>query len=565
MGAKDSIESPGGMQPIKEGDFPYFRRLWKSVVVALLAASFIPMLVIGGGMYFFTVSILKERTLDALRQEVIEHREAIDEFLSERTSDLRLLATNLGFQHLSSPGALEKVFRSLQEELPCFTDLSIIDDQGRHLAYVGPYDLLGRNYKEAPWFKAVKEKDVYISDVFMGFRQEPHFILAVKQNTAGGFWIIRATVDTAYFDKMVTEVLSHRRGDAFIVNREGVFQTSPRTSGKLMGPSGLKGLHPVEGVGLEETAREILVMAWLQRVPWVCVARFDPEEIYRPLRVLRNLAVGVFVVGAMIIVGTVLLTTNYLFMRLERKRRSIRVLDDQLRHSSRVASSMHLAAGIIRDLNDTLSNIDLVTNWLEEMSHRNLTKEENVSEMRESLGQIKAEVSRARKTTEKFTKATRRSLPVIREIKMNDLLEEILDLLERELHFNRITVKRNYQDPSPLVRSDPSQLRQVFQSLLLNAITAIRKDGQITVTTRGGAEEVSVLVADTGPGIPRDMMDKLFDPVHTAKPDGTGLGLSVSAGIMQKLGGQIGVDSEPGQGATFTVTVPSRFKTQEVE
>jgi two-component system NtrC family sensor kinase len=563
MVGKDRVESSGGLQDIQDKDFPYFRRLWQSVVVALLAASFIPMLVIGGGMYYYTVSIIEERTLDGLRQEVSEHREAIDQFLAERTSDLRLLAANLGFQYLTSPGAVEKVFRFLQNEIRCFTDLSIIDDQGKHLAYMGPFDLLNRNYKEAPWFRAVREKGVYISDVFMGFRKEPHFVIAVKQTTPEGFWIIRATVDTAYFDRMVTEVLSHRKGDAYIVNREGIFQTSPRSAGKLMGRSDLKDVQSFAGVRLEERRGEILVTAWLQRVPWVCVARFDREQIYQPLRNLRNLAIGVFIIGGMIIIGTVLLTTNYLFMRLERKRRSIRVLDDQLRHSSKVASSMHLATGIIRDLNDSLSNIDLVTEWLREMTHRNLTKEENLSEVRESLGQIKAEVSRARKTTEKFSKATRRSLPVIKEVNMNDLLDEILDLLDRETHFNKISVARDYEDSLPLVRSDPSQLRQVFQNLILNAITAIRREGEITLSTRGYGRGVTVSVKDTGPGIPADMIGKIFDPLYAAKPDGTGLGLSISAGILQKLGGRIWATSEPGQGATFTVSLPYEFKAPE--
>jgi two-component system, NtrC family, sensor kinase len=562
MAAKDTQDWPTGFSGDQERDFPYFRRLWKSIVVALLAASFIPMLVIGGGMYYYTVSIIEERTLDVLRMEVEEHRNAIDAFLAERASDLRLLSANLGLEYLTAPGYLEKVFRSLQAELPCFTDLSIIDDEGTHRAYVGPFDLLSKNYKEAPWFKAVKEHDIYVSDIFEGFRKEPHFVIAVKQPLGEGFWIIRATVDTAYFDRMVTEVLSHRKGDAFIVNRQGVYQTSPRSSGRLMGQSELKDLQPFDGVLLEQVRGEILVMAWQQKVPWVCVARFDREEINGALRNARYLAIYACVLGGILIVGTVLLSANYLFSRLERKRRSIRVLDHHLQQSSKVASSMHLAAGIIQEMNDVLSNIDTVTSWLQDMSQRNLTKEENLQEMRESLSQIQAEVSRARKTTEKFSRATRRTVPVVREINMNDLLDEILDLLDRELHFNRITVKRDYLDSIPPVRSDPSQLRQVFQNLVLNAVTAIRREGQITLTTREGVRGVRVTVGDTGPGIPKERIERIFDPVYAATPDGTGLGLSIGVGILKKLGGGISVTSEPGKGAVFTVDIPSQFEIQ---
>jgi two-component system NtrC family sensor kinase len=563
MDTQDNSGRSGSLDQTQEGDFPYFRRLWKSIVVALLAASFIPMLVIGGGMYYYTVSIIEEKTLHDLRMEISEHREAIDAFLSERTMDLKLLSSNLGLGHLTTPGALEKLFRSLQAELPCFTDLSIIDDEGRHLAYVGPHDLLTRNYRETFWFKAVREYGVYISDVFMGFRSEPHFVIAVKQTTNEGFWIMRATVDMAYFDRMVAEVLSERKGDAFIVSRTGVFQTTPRTGGKLMGRSEIKTLEPFSGVRLERKEDHILVMAWLERVPWLCVAQYDRKEIYRPLRYVWTIGGFVFVLGGILILGTVLLTTNFLIMRLETKRRRLRFLDDQLRHSSKVASSMHLASGMVQEMNDTLSNIDMVVSWLQDLSSRDLTKERNRDEIRESLNQIKAEVSRGRRTTDKFHKATRRSLPMIKEVRVNDLLEEILDLLERELKFNMITVRRDYEDPLPLIRSDPTQLRQVFQNLILNAVTAIQREGEITLAIRGRGEGVMVSVADTGPGIPRETIGKIFDPQFTAKPDGTGLGLSISAGILQKLGGRISAESEQGKGATFTVEIPSAFKLPE--
>ncbi|MBU2498460.1 MAG: hypothetical protein KKE57_06145 [Proteobacteria bacterium] len=559
MDTADRSAMTSGFRRTQEKDFPYFRRLWNSVVVALLAASFIPLLLIGGGMYYYTVTVLEEKTMDSLRMEVIEHREAIEAFLAERTMDLKLLSSNLGVDYLTSPGALEKVFQSLQRELPCFTDLGIIDDQGRHLAYVGPYDLLSKNYKDSPWFKAIEARDVYTSDVFLGFRKEPHFIIAVKQLKENGFWIMRATVDTVYFDKMVADVLSHRSGDAFVVNKEGVFQTSPRASGRLMEKWAFRDLEPFEGVRVKEEKGEIFLMAWLERVPWLCVAKFNRRETYRPLRNIRNLGLAILGVSIIVIVFTVFLTTNYLFMRLETKRRNIRFLDQQLRHSSKMASSMKLASGFVQEIGDTLSNIDLVLNWMEELSHRDLAKESNRQEIRESLSQIKSEVARTRTATDKFFKATRPSMPIIGDVNVNNLLDDILELLDRELHFNRIAVKRDYREPLQLIRSDPSQLRQVFQNLIFNAITAIRKDGEITLETRTGEEGVTVQVKDTGPGIPQEMVDKIFDPLYTTKPDGTGLGLSITAGILQKLGGRISVKSGPGKGATFIVELPSHL------
>jgi two-component system NtrC family sensor kinase len=560
MVASEKPEVSAGLHQSQEKDFPYFRRLWNSIVVALLAASFIPMIVIGGGMYHYAVSALEERTLADLRMEVSEHKGAIDQFLTERTMDLELLAGNLGLDYLTRPGMLATVFSSLQQGVPCFTDLGIIDDQGQHLAYVGPHDLLSKNYKEAPWFKVLKERDVYISDVFLGFRNEPHFVIAVKNETQDGFWIIRATVDTAYFYDIVSEVLTKRRGDAFLINREGIFQTSPRAAGQLMGQSELRNLAQFEGIRAEERQGRILMMAWLEKVPWLYVVELDRSEIYASLHRIRNIGIFVFVLGAILIVLTVMLTTNYLITRLETKQRSLRFLDQQLRHTSRVASSMQLASGFAREINDTLSNIDLVSSWIQELSEKDLSREENRHQIKESLNQIKSEVARTRRITDTFFKATQRTPPMIRELKANEILDEILELLHRELHFKRISVRREYDEELPLVRSDASQLRQVFQNLILNAVTAVDKEGTIVLKTAAEGNGVKVTVEDSGPGIPQEYIGKIFDPLFSTKPEGTGLGLSISADILKKLGGRISVESERGKGASFTVELPLQFK-----
>jgi two-component system NtrC family sensor kinase len=455
------------------------------------------------------------------------------------------------------------MFDTLQQQLPCFTDIGVIDDQGRHRAYVGPYDLLSRNYKEAPWFKMIAQKEHYISDVFLGFRKEPHFIIAVKQATSEGFWILRATVDTDYFERLVAEVLSKRDGDAYIVNKDGILQTAPRWGGKIMAQSDVKRMEPFEGVRLEERAGKIVMMAWLERAPWLCVAEFKRHDIYSPLRNVRTVGIFVFVLGTMLIVLTVLLTTNYLFSRLETKRRNIRFLDQQLQHSNRMASSMKLASGFVREVKETLSNIDLVLSWVDDLAQGDLSGEESRTEVRESLKQVRSELVRARSATDKFLKSTQSSLPVIREVRVQDLLDEIVEFLDRELHFNRITVRREYQDPLPPVQSDPSQLRQIFQNLIVNAVTAIGKDGVITLTAQEVEERVTIGVGDTGPGIPEWRLHKIFDPLFTIKPDGTGLGLSIGAGILKKLGGKISVKTEVGKGSVFTVEIPTRFSPPE--
>jgi two-component system NtrC family sensor kinase len=548
---------PASFSKTKEKDYPYFRGVWNRVVVALTAASFIPLILIGGGMYYYSTSALKEKTLTTLRIQVINHKDAIDQFLAERTMDLKVVSANLGLDSLITPDVLEGVFLSLRsaEGRSCFTDLGIIDDQGRHLAYVGPYDLISKNYKDAPWFKAVMERNVYISDVFSGFRKVPHFIIAVKRADNEGAWIIRATVDTVYFDGITSQSPGKRSGDAFLINRNGVFQTNPRMGGQLMGQSEFTGPEPFEGVKLEERQGQIHATAWLKNVPWLSVAKIDQDEIFGALHRVRNTGIFVFILGAILILLTVLLITNQLVSSLETKRRNIRFLNQQLRRTSYMASSMELSYGFFREIKDNLANIDVATTWIQDLS-----REGSSHEIENNLDQIKSEVLRSRKSIDKFIRFVRPGHPVITEVNINEILDDLLEFLVSELDFKNIKVKRDYQDHLPIIRSDNSKLRQVFQNVVLNAVSAVEKDGEISLTTSADKNGVTVTVADNGPGIPAENIDQVFDPLFTTKPEGTGLGLSICLNITQKLGGSISVRSEAEKGASFIIQLPFQFK-----
>jgi len=541
----------------QEKDFPYFRHVWNRVVLALMAAAFIPLILIGGGMYYYATSALKENTLAALRTEVLNHKEAIDEFLAERTMDLRALSANLDLNALTAPGALESVFLSLRstDGRPCFRDLGVIDAQGTHLAYVGPYDLISKNYKNAEWFKAVMDNNVYVSDVFLGFRDVPHFIIAVKQVSERGTWIIRATVETAYFDSITSGVRDKRSMEAFLVNRNGIYQTSPGNSGKLMGQSGFKGLEHFEGVKLEEIQGQIRATTWLSRVPWLCVVRIDQDDIFEALQRVRRIGIYVFVLGAILIVFTVLLTTNQLVSILEAKRKSIRFLDQQLRRTSYMASLMELSYGFFREINDTLANIDIAATWIQDLAVKG-----DLKEIEKNLDQIKSELSRSRKSIDKFVRFARPDEPAIIDVNVNELLNHLIDFIGGELHLKNITIKKDYEDNLPNIRSDHSKLRQVFQNIVLNAMTAVEKDGEISLTTRAVKSGVAVTIGDDGPGIGEENMENIFDPLFTTKPEGAGLGLSICINILQKLGGHISVKSEPKRGTAFTVELPLHIK-----
>jgi two-component system NtrC family sensor kinase len=147
----------------------------------------------------------------------------------------------------------------------------------------------------------------------------------------------------------------------------------------------------------------------------------------------------------------------------------------------------------------------------------------------------------------------------VRDLDLNEIIDEVVCMMEKEAFYNGITIERTYDKSLPTLCSDPAHLRQMFVNLLKNAFDAVEKNGRVTIGTRkAGGNTVSITVADSGCGISKEHIDKVFDPFFTTKPPGkgTGLGLSICYGIATILGGSISVESIVNQGATFTVTLP---------
>ena len=542
----------------RSGDFPYFRRTWNAVVVTLLAAAFIPLIIIGGGMYSYLTWVIKQKTVASLRVDALDLKNAVDQFLAERTMDLKLISENIGLPRLRDPQILQHVFHSLQQQLPCYTDLGVIDDQGRHLAYAGPYDLLGKNYRQAAWFETAMARGVYISDVYLGYRNTPHFVIVVKAAGSDGVWLLRATIDTDYFHRMIAAIAEKSNADAYLVNRRGVYQSRPRSAGQLMEPSRFTDLQPFEGVTFREANGHLLMTVWLEKVPWLCAVQMDRKKAFADLRRIRIIGSWVFVLAAILIVMSVLLTTNHLVSRLEVNRRSIRFLDRQLRQSNRLASAMELALGFFRDIKDSLANIDAAA-----MNIQDLCRSNPAAGITESLAQLRSETARSRKSIDKFLRFTQSAEPIVKVLDVNEMLDDLAEFMDKELRFSNIRLVRNYEDSLPPIRSDPSGLRQVFQNLILNAVAAIQTNGEISLTTRRQVDAVEVAVCDSGPGIAAEHLAKIFEPLFTTKPGGTGLGLPICADILARLGGRIAVHNPPQGGACFVVSLPIQFNQSE--
>lgn len=227
-------------------------------------------------------------------------------------------------------------------------------------------------------------------------------------------------------------------------------------------------------------------------------------------------------------------------------------LEEQLQHSEKMASIGLLAAGVAHEVNTPLAGISSYTQLLR-------AEVADADPRAPLLEKIEKQTFRAARIINNLLNFSRAGSSDLGPIDINRVLGDVLSLVEHQLDAARIKVRREMAPELPPVRGNENKIQQVFFNLILNARDAMPKGGWLTLKTDADASGVTIEVADTGHGISKEDVKRIYDPFFTTKGigRGTGLGLSVTYGILQEHGGAIFVDSAPGKGTTFQVTLPA--------
>lgn len=545
------------------------QRLGRKISCMAIFFAITPTFILGLTIYYLFHMSYTARILDDLRDMAENRKHTINMFLEERTAQMSLLADAYKFDELNKQERLEEAFKSLQQNSRSFVDLGVIDEGGRHLAYTGPYNLTGLDYSDEEWFNEAIVKDVFISDVFMGFRKVPHFIIAVRGWNGNRPWILRATINSEVFDNIVGPTQAGKNGDAFILNAGGFLQTKPRSDGNVLEHSKYSyllktgtGNRVAKGIVGDEDV--LFATTWLKNNQWILVIKLSPKEELSPLLTIRLTSIIVFIVSFFVIVLSSFMLTRLILAELIKSDREKAELDDRLIQSSKMAALGKLAAGIAHEVNNPLAVIKETAGWIKDiLEEEDIADSKNFKEFEDSLNKIDQHVDRARKVTHRLLGFARRMEPVNERVNVNRVLEETISFLENEAKYNNIVMQTDFLKGLPEIMSDAAQLQQVFLNIINNAIDAIGKNGEVRIQTTYNSVEkyVAVLCIDNGPGIHVDAQKKIFDPFFSTREvgKGTGLGLSVSYSIIEKLGGRITVDSQEGHGAVFTIILPMKI------
>ena len=233
-----------------------------------------------------------------------------------------------------------------------------------------------------------------------------------------------------------------------------------------------------------------------------------------------------------------------------------REMRQRLMESDRLAAVGELVAGVAHEVNNPLSSISAFAQLL-------LRDDGLSSPQRDSIEVIRSETTRASYVVKDLLAFARRSEPRREPVDVNSVVERTLRLRSYQFAASRVTVETRLAEDLPAVLGDARQLQQVCLNLVTNAAQAMapRGGGALTIVTRAESDgrEVVLEVSDTGPGIPEGVRARIFEPFFTTKAEGegTGLGLSVSYGIVGSHGGSIVIASSSPAGTTFRVTIPA--------
>jgi len=386
----------------------YYGRLRHRLFLGLLVAFMAPLAILSLYFHFQFNVTLKESGKLHLTTLAESQRNTIDLFLQERVVNIFNLFHSSYFNVPPSPDDMARSLQQLLEMSDAFVDVGFLNDLGLQIGYAGPYTYLrGTDYSKEQWFQTLMShnQNYYISDIYLGFRQKPHFTIAVKQIIEDTPYVMRATLDPDKFYRFIRTIDQEKVADSALINRDGKYQVVDPGVGGLLGISPY--MPPKKaGSGANEVASngdsELFAYSWLKEAPWVLVVRqplrIAYSEMYRVRRIM--IAVTLLFVSALVLITGV--ATNRLIRRAQATDESRKELKSQLFHAAKLVAVGELAGGVAHEINNPLAIISAESGVIRDMLDPQFGLECSPEKIRQELDYIDEAVFWARDITQKL-------------------------------------------------------------------------------------------------------------------------------------------------------------------
>lgn len=543
-----------------------FRRKWKLVVVLTTLVALIPL--IGGSLINYSI------TRDAIESEILQRTARLltatwrtfSFFLTERQSALEFVLRDNTVGELSDSDRLSVILTNLQHGLGGFVDIGALDAAGNQIAYAGPKKFKGKNYCEEKCFKEVLRRGFYISELDPQDNPQSHVAMAIKQNLPdGSFIVLRATLSIEAFNELLNQLELGETGDAFIINRTGILQTTSRLFG-----------NPLQKVDLTvpdysekpQVLRDrhgndpfIVGYAYIPKTSFILMIAQPEKELLKPWHTMRTKLLVLLALCVAILLIAILCMATYLVHRIHAADQKRVIALHQAEYANKMATIGRLAAGVAHEVNNPLAVINEKAGLL-----KDLMAFEPQHPWKDKLmglvDDILSTVNRCGTVTRRLLNFARHTSVKIEPLDLAEIVHETVALLSNEAEYRCIRISVAAAEDLPLIESNRGSLEQILLNLLDNAFVAMNDGGHLELALNQVADgHVTLKITDNGCGIAAEDLKNIFDPFFTTKSreGNTGLGLSVTYGLVNELGGRIEVRSEVGKGTQLEITLPLKM------
>ena len=562
-----------------------FRRLWKQSIAAMLAVALLPLFALAVVDYLISTRSLESEFHLQTARLVSNARRTLASYLDERKYILNFLVFDNSYDQLFEPRRLQTLLDHLKSGLGEWMDLGVIDHNGIQRNYAGPYPVKGMDYSQQEWYKNLgyTDQDNYldviamrsnISDVFLGFRNTPHYVISVLHNNdRGEHYILRASLDLDRLNTLLSELEVSGKGDAFLINHKGVIQTPSRRFGPILKQLPLPVPAPSERTEVIETRDHqgipvIIGYAYITGSPFILMVVKQKNELMASWSA-NSVKLLLFLIGSVLAICAVVfgICTSLVNSIYQADQKRVATLH-QVEYANKMASIGRLSAGVAHEINNPLAIINEKAGLIKDL----FTFKKEYSGDARLIGLIDsiiASVERCATITRQLLNFARNIQVSLQKVSLRQIVADVLEFQTKEAGYRSITIEVDIPDEIPEFVSDRGKLQQVFINLVNNAFAAMKDGGRLEIRSRLGRDGRSVVtqVSDNGCGIPAENIKKIFEPFFTTKSGsgGTGLGLSITYGLVKEIGGEIDIQSTVGTGTTFLITLPLDHKAKEGE
>ena len=553
--------------------FQYARRMIFLATVFVPFASFV--VALGISCVFF-VNALVSSAHEALQGVAEEHARDIEAYLHERQDDLGFVLDAFPAELLVQQDSLESVLTLLQGTSPVFAGLELLDAQGGVVAFAGSVGSVAGGCERGDWFAAAKTRGRFVGDVSSD-ADGSRFVVARWKDGEVPF-VLCATLDVGAFLELTASGRVYGGGDVFLLNRDDRLWTVDGEKGVLGPASGLDELPVPGGQSAsfvyqgEEGAKYLVALSPLNEGRWVLAARQRAADAFNTLFQVGWYVLGIALLGGMVTLSLASAVSRRIGNALREADEARNVLRERLSRSVRLAELGEMTSGFAHEINNPLqvmeSEITMMEILLDDFRDSGGADAAGGLEgdLRESLGELQRQIRRcSRVTTSILTFGRQESLEAA-AFDLGAVMRDVGEMVRKKAEIQSIDLGIDTEPESITVAGDVGKIRQVFLNLLNNASYAVaekfagRPGGRLDFTARPqGPDWILVEVRDNGPGMPKAVLDNIYTPFFTTKPPqkGTGLGLSVCYGLIASMGGSIDVETRPGEGTVFRITLPA--------